>query len=171
MKKIVSDCNPQQVIFDTLDKLNIKYEIINHKPLYTMKDGLDIAERLHVVPCKNLLLCNRQQQFFLVMLMGNKRLAVKEIASLIGSSHLSFATDEQLKMLMHTQPGAVSPLGLLFDTENRVQLLVDTDILALHYIGCHPCINTCSIRLKSTDLFKIVLPNLSHSDYKTIKLG
>lgn len=145
MKKIVSDCKPQQVIFDTLDKLDIKCEIINHKPLYTMKDGLDIAKRLHVAPCKNLLLCNRQQQFFLVMLMGTKRLAVKKIASQIGSSHLSFSTDEQLKMLMHAQPGGVSPLGLLFDTENKVQLLVDTDILALRYVGCHPCINTCSI--------------------------
>lgn len=166
-----TDYEIQQVIFDALDRLGIEYDVIHHKPLFTMKDGLDIAEQLNVVPCKNLLLYNRQQQFYLVMSIGNKRLAIKEIANQIGSSHLSFANDEQLGELMNTRPGGVSPLGLLFDRKNKIQLLVDKDVLTLPNIGCHTCTNTCSIRLKSTDLFNIVLPYLSHSDYKTVNIG
>lgn len=136
-----------------------------------MQDGQEIAQLLDVTPCKNLLLCNRKGQFYLVSLLGDKRLSTKDIAIQVGSSHLSFANDEQLHEVMHAPTGGISPLGLLFDKENRVQLVIDKDILSLNHIGCHPCINTCSIRLRLTDLLEKFLPYTSHSSYRILQIN
>lgn len=160
----------QLLIFDALDSLGIRYKAICHDPVFNMQDGQKIAQLLEVTPCKNLLLCNRQAQFYLALLAGDKRVSVKDIAAQIGSSHLSFANEGQLKELLCASPGCVSPLELLFDKENHVQLLVDKDVLSLPYIGCHPCTNTCSIRLRLTDLLEVFLPYTHHSSYKILQI-
>ena len=66
-------------------------------------------------------------------------------------------------------PGSVSIMGLMNDTENVVQLLVDEDVLKGEYVGCHPCINTSSIRIKTEDLFGRVLEAMHHT-MRVVKL-
>ena len=66
-------------------------------------------------------------------------------------------------------PGSVSVMGLMNDTDNAVKLLVDEDVLKGEYIGCHPCINTSSLRLKTSDLFGIILKEMHH-DYTVVHL-
>ena len=66
-------------------------------------------------------------------------------------------------------PGSLSVLGLMNDKENRVRLLIDEDVLKGEFVGCHPCINTSSLRLKTADVVNVLLPAVGHS-YQTVVL-
>ena len=125
-------------ILNTLTSQKISYEVLEHEPLLTMQDGLYVEQKLKIVPCKNLLLVNRQHEFFLLMISGDKRVKVNNIAKEINSSHLSFASDDDLKALLNVSTGAVSPLDLVSDTEHNVKVLMDKELLSQEFIGCHP---------------------------------
>ena len=106
----------------------------------------------------------------MLLLTANKKLKTKELAGQIGSSHLSFASEKAMENLLCTFPGAVSILGLIYDKENKVQLLIDKEILESTYIGCHPCVNTCSLKIRLEDILKILLPKISHQNFNIVEL-
>ena len=156
--------------YDLLDSLGVAYQRIDHEPAMTMEICARIDETLQATICKNLLLCNRQcTSFYLLMIPGDKVFKTKDLSAQIGSSRLSFASAEHMQELLDITPGSVSVLGLMNDTENRVQLLIDEDVEKGEYFGCHPCINTSSLRLSTRDLFDKVLPAMHHTPI-TVKL-
>ena len=155
----------KQEIYNTLDRLGIDYTRLEHPSIMTMEEGMTIAQKLGVSPCKNLFLVNKQKEYFLLLLSGNKKLSAKSIAKQIGSSHLSFASDEDMETLLFTTPGAVSILGLIYDKENKVKLLIDKDVIQADYIGCHPCENTCSLKIRTKDILEVLLPAINHADF------
>lgn len=157
-------------VYDLLDELGIEYERIDHEEANTMEACEEIDRVLDAAICKNLFLCNRQKtQFYLLMILGEKKFKTKDITSQIGSARLSFAGAEDMEKYLDITPGSVSVMGLMNDKENQVQLLVDEDLLKDEYFGCHPCINTSSIRLKCKDVFEKFLPAVHH-DMKLVKL-
>ena len=157
--------------YDLLDELGIEYERVDHEEANTMEACAAIDEVLApAVICKNLFLCNTQQtRFYLLMIKEDKKFKTKEISKQINSSRLSFAPAEYMEKFLDITPGSVSVMGLMNDKENNVQLLVDEDVLKGEYFGCHPCINTSSMRLKVADVFEKFLPAVHH-DYLTVKL-
>ena len=121
--------------------------------------------------CKNLFLCNRQETaFYLLMIPDTKVFHTKDLSAQIGSARLSFAKPEYMEKFLDITPGSVSVMGLMNDTENQVQLLVDADVLEGEYLGCHPCINTSSLKLRTRDVFTTYL-NAVHHDYIAVHLG
>lgn len=100
---------PSDTIIAKLEELKIAYRKLEHKPIYTVDAGLEIAEKLEVLPCKCLLLRTRKKEYCMVLLSGNKHLSSKELAVQIVCSHLSFASKEKLGELLHMKPGAISP--------------------------------------------------------------
>ena len=150
-------------VYDLLDNLGIPYQRIDHEAAMTMEACAAIDEALDATICKNLLLCNRQcTDFYLLMLPGEKVFKTSVLSKQIGSSRLSFASGEYMEQLLDITPGSLSVLGLMNDHENRVQLLIDTDVLKGEYFGCHPCINTSSLRLRTKDLMEKILPATKH---------
>lgn len=150
--------------YDLLDSLGISYQRIDHAPAMTMEACAEIDKTLDAVICKNLLLCNRQcTQFYLLMLPGNKHFKTSVLSKEIGSSRLSFASSEHMEHDLDITPGSLSVLGLMNDKENHVQLLMDEDVLKGEFFGCHPCINTSSLRLRMDDLLGKILPAMGHS--------
>lgn len=149
--------------YDLLDRLGVAYQRVDHPAAMTMEDCLEIDKTLDAVICKNLLLCNRQQTaFYLLLLPGEKHFQTSVLSKIIGSSRLSFANAEYMERFLDITPGSVSVLGLMNDKENHVQLLVDTDVLQGEYFGCHPCINTSSLRFSVADLMEKVIPAMGH---------
>ena len=149
--------------YDFLDKLNIEYERIDHEAAMTMDVCAEIDEALGAMICKNLFLCNRQETtFYLLMIPGDKKFKTKDLSAQIGSSRLSFAKETYMEEFLDITPGSVSVLGLINDREHRVQLLVDRDVLKGDYIGCHPCINTSSLRIRQKDMWEKIVPALEH---------
>ena len=158
--------------YDLLDRLGISYERIDHEPAETMEACAEVDRVLApAVICKNLFLCNTQKtKFYLLAIRGDKKFKTKEISHQINSARLSFATPDFMEEYLDITPGSVSVLGLMNDKEKHVQLLVDEDVLAAEYFGCHPCINTSSLRLKTADVFGTFLDAIDH-DYLVVKLG
>lgn len=149
--------------YDFLDKLNIEYERIDHEAAMTMDVCAEIDEALGAMICKNLFLCNRQETtFYLLMIPGDKKFKTKDLSAQIGSSRLSFAKETYMEEFLDITPGSVSVLGLMNDREHRVQLLVDRDVLKGDYIGCHPCINMSSLRIRQKDMWEKIVPALEH---------
>ena len=151
-------------VYDLLDGLGIQYQRIDHEAAMTMEACAAIDEVLDATICKNLLLCNRQcTAFYLLMIPGDKVFKTSALSKQIGSSRLSFAAPEYMEQYLDITPGSVSVLGLMNDKENRVELLIDTDVLKGEYIGCHPCINTSSLRLRTEDLMTKIIPAMGHT--------
>ena len=162
----------EQRCYALLDSLGIEYYRCDHPDANanTMEDCLAIDGILEAMVCKNLFLCNRQQtEFYLLMMPGDKVFKTKELSAQIGSARLSFASPEHMEEYLDITPGSVSILGLMNDKEGAVKLLVDEDVLKEEYVGCHPCINTTSLKLRKTDLFGPVLQALHH-DMTLVKL-
>ena len=157
-------------VYDLLDELQIPYERVDHEVAETMEACKEIDEVLEADICKNLFLCNRQKtKFYLLMILGDKKFKTKDISAQIGSARLSFADAEEMEKYLDITPGSVSVMGLMNDTENHVQLLVDEDLLKGEYFGCHPCINTSSLKMKTADVLGPFLKAVHH-DMITVKL-
>ena len=149
--------------YDLLDRLGVEYQRIDHEAAMTMEACAAIDAALNAVICKNLLLCNRQcTVFYLLMMPGDKNFKTSILSKEIGSSRLSFAAPEYMEKFLDITPGSLSVLGLMNDKENQVQLLIDEDVLKGAYFGCHPCINTSSLRIATRDLMETILPALNH---------
>ncbi len=156
--------------YDYLDNLGIDYLRTDHGRADNMEACNEIDAVLGVLICKNLFLCNRQKtNFYLLMMPGDKKFKTKELSSQINSARLSFADPEDMLKYLDIEPGAVSIMGLMNDTEHKVQLLIDEDVLKGEEIGCHPCVCTSSLKIKTKDIIEKYLPATGH-DYVTVKL-
>ena len=150
--------------YDLLDRLGVEYQRIDHEAAMTMEACVEIDKVLDATICKNLLLCNRQCTAFylLMMIPGDKVFKTSVLSKEIGSSRLSFAKPEYMLEYLDITPGSVSVLGLMNDCDHHVELLMDEDVLKGEYFGCHPCINTSSLRIKTKDLMEKIIPAMDH---------
>ena len=146
----------EMAVYELLEKLEIPY--------------LRLDQLLGIHICKNLFLCNTQKtDFYLLMMPGEKKFKTKELSSQIGSARLSFAGSEFMEEFLDITPGSVSVMGLMNDHDGRVRLLIDQDVLKDEYVGCHPCINTSSLKIKTCDMLEKFLPYVQH-DYTVVEL-
>lgn len=156
--------------YDFLDRLGIEYQRTDHEPANNMEACNEIDAILEVLICKNLFLCNRQRtQFYLLMMPGDKKFKTKELSNQIHSARLSFAGPEDMLKYLDIEPGAVSIMGLMNDHDNAVQLLIDEDVLKGEYLGCHPCVCTSSLKMKTREVIEKFLPATGHG-YEVVHL-
>ena len=162
---------PREVrTYALLDTLGIPFTRVDHDATATIDACLEVEKILGIHICKNLFLCNAQKtRFYLLMMPENKKFKTKNLSKQINSARLSFAGDEYMEQFLDITPGSVSILGLANDKENQVQLLIDSDVLKDPFLGCHPCINTSSLKIKTADLTEKFLPAVHHS-YITVDL-
>ena len=146
-----------------LDSLGLEYRRVDHEHADTIEACEQVEGLLECKICKNLFLTNRQQtDFYLLVMPGEKPFKTKLLSKQIGSARLSFASPEHMEKYLDITPGSVSILGLMNDKGGAVRLLVDRDLLKEEYFGCHPCINTSSLRLKTADVLEKLLPAMGH---------
>ena len=156
--------------YDLLDKLGIEYKRIDHEEAMTMEVCEEIDKALQATICKNLFLCNRQEtDFYLLMMPGDKKFKTKDLSKALGVSRLSFAKEEYMLKFLDITPGSVSVMGLMNDKEQKVRLVIDEDVLEGAEVGCHPCINTSSIKFATKDLLEKIIPAMNH-DYTVVSL-
>jgi Ala-tRNA(Pro) deacylase len=149
--------------YDLLNKLNIQFKGIDHKPAMTIEDLGDTEFQLGVSIAKNLFLCNSSKKdFYLLIMPGDKKFLTKNLSKQIGSSRLSFADGSYMEELINITPGSLTILGLMYDKDHKVKLIIDKDILENEYFGCHPCMNTSSLKIKTSDIMNIFLPYTGH---------
>ena len=150
-------------VYDFLDKLGVIYDRVDHEALMTMEACEEADRVLEATICKNLFLCTaNKKEFYLLMIVGDKRLVTKDVSKKLGTSRLSFADESYMEEYLDITPGSVSVLGLMNDTENHVQLVIDEDVLKGENVGCHPCVNTSSLKIKTKDVFDTFLKSVGH---------
>ena len=160
----------EMAVYELLEKLEIPFLRLDHGVTATVEDCHDVDSKLGIHICKNLFLCNAQKTaFYMLMMPGTKKFKTKELSSQIGSARLSFAGAEYMEAFLDITPGSVSVMGLMNDKENRVRLLIDRDILADEFVGCHPYVNTSSMKIRTADILEKFLPYVKH-DYTAVAL-
>ncbi len=160
----------EMAVYSLMETLEISYERLDHEAAFTIEACQGVDEILGIHLCKNLFLCNSQKTVFYLLLMpGEKKFRTKELSAQIGSARLSFAPEEFMKEYMNLTPGSVTVMGLMNDQEHRINLLIDKDIMAEEFVGCHPCVNTASIKIKTKDLLEKFLPCTGHA-YRVVEL-
>lgn len=156
--------------YDLLDRLEIEYQRVDHEPKMTIAACNDVDQLLDITICKNLFLCNsKKTEFFLLVMPGEKRFVTKVVSKMIGSTRLAFADESYMEEFMDITPGSVSILGLMNDKENRIKLLIDKDVAEAESFGCHPCINTTSLKIRTRDILDKFLPAVNH-EYQLLEL-
>jgi len=160
----VSASAQEKKVYDFLDSLAIKYEGVSHEPADTIEVCHGVEKILKAEICKNLFLCNRQKtEFYLLLMPGDKKFKTKLLSKQINSSRLDFANCEYMEQYLGVKPGSVSVLGLINDSDNRVRLLIDEELLSKEYLGFHPCLNTSTLKIKLSDITDKFLPAVGHS--------
>ncbi len=154
----------EMAVYDLLESLDIPFVRVDHEAAMTIEACRGVDELLGTEICKNLFLCNAQKtKFYLLLMPGEKQFKTKDLSKQIGSSRLSFAPGEYMEKYLGVTPGSATILGLMNDPECQVQLLIDEEVTAGEEFGCHPCINTSSLKLKTSDVLEKLIPALKHT--------
>lgn len=158
-------------VYDLLESLDIEFFRTDHQAVNTIADCLEVDRVLGITICKNLFLCNRQKtEFYLLMIPGDKKLKTKELSAQVLASRLSFASGEDMVKYLNVTPGSATVMGLMNDVDNRVRLLVDQEVKEEEFMGCHPCVNTSSLKIRTKDVLDKFLKAVQH-DYQVVHLS
>lgn len=161
----IEACDAYQTrVYDTLDALGIDCIRAEHDAAHTIECCAAVERVLGAPICKNLFLCNRQKTaFYLLLMPGDKPFKTRDITSQIQSARLSFAGAQDMQHMLGCTPGSASVLGLLFDEQKQVSVLIDEELLACEWIGFHPCNNTATLKLRMRDITQRFLPYCDHA--------
>ena len=150
-------------VLSALAALGVSYELLEHAPVHTMEDCKAAEEALGGVMPKNLFLTPRNHaSHHLLIARADAPFRTSRISRQLGVSRLSFATAEELMDMLRTLPGAISPMGLLFDGEKKVRLAIDRALRGEERLLFHPCENTATLAVSGADFFERLLPALGH---------
>ncbi|NLK37897.1 MAG: prolyl-tRNA synthetase associated domain-containing protein [Epulopiscium sp.] len=156
--------NIKQITYDKLKELGISYDVYDHEPLYTIEAAAELDKKIGFPICKNLFLSTKHQtEFYLLFMMGEKKFRTGSVSKQVGVPRMTFGDDGHMWEYLKIRPGAVSPLGLLYDTEHHVNFLIDSDVLNMEKISIHPCDNTSTIVIQTKDLLEKILPACGHA--------
>ena len=145
--------NNRENILQRLAELNISYEMVNHEAAFTMDDLNSMGLNDNNAVCKNLFLRDyKGKRHMLVVLRGDKQADLVKIREEIDSSRLSFASDERLAKYLDVMKGSVSPLGIINDTAEEVEVYFDEDLKNMTRLGFHPNDNTATVFLSFNDV-------------------
>ena len=153
----------QQKIYENLNHLSIPFERVDNDPAITMEDCVLINERLDMKTVKTLFLCNRQQtNFYLFVTLDGKPFVTKDFSAALGISRVSFATEELLFSMLGTKIGATTVLSSIIDTENKVRIIFDIDVLKNEWYGCTDSTTTSYMKLKTAEVLEKYIPFTKH---------
>ena len=148
-------------VFELISAMGIGYKYMEHPAAATMADCKAVEEAFGAVMPKNIFLCPRNKSaFYLLITRPNAKYKTADISKQLGVSRLSFGPEAELKEYLMTTPGAITPMGLMFDSGKNVTLVVDSALKDAELLAFHPCVNTMSLAMTGADFFGKFLPAL-----------
>lgn len=149
--------NGDPKLYELLKQLNIQFDYYEHPPVPTVEEAKKYWADVDATHCKNLFFRNHKgNKHYLVVLEHTRQMDIRIIEQLLKQGKLSFASPERLMKYLGVQPGSVTPLALINDTENHVKLFLDENLKTSERISFHPCVNTASLVLKYEDLIRFI---------------
>ena len=154
----------QEKVYAVLDELAIPFERVDTDEVITMEDCIEVNKKLNMEMVKTLFLCNRQQtEFYLFVTKGDKPFCSKDFSSALDISRVSFAPAELMETMLDTKIGAATVFSSIIDTDNRVHIVFDKDILNEEYYGCSDGVTTGYMKIRTDDIINKLLPYTKHS--------
>jgi len=154
----------QEKTYQVLHELNIPFERVDTDEAITMEDCVQIDAKLEMKMVKTLFLCNRQQTaFYLFVTAGDKPFCSRNFSTALGISRVSFAPAEKMESMLGTKIGAATVFSALSDTENRVQIIFDKDVLKEEWYGCSDGTTTGYMKVRTADILHVFLPAARHA--------
>jgi len=147
----------EQKVYEVLESLGVSYEKHEHPPVYTVEEAEQYWKDMSGAHCKNLFLRNKKgKRHYLLVLEHSKKADLKSLTKRLNEDTLSFASGDRLMRFLGLEAGAVSPFGLINDTQKAVQVVIDRDLQKAGKIGFHPNVNTATVLLEFTDFEKFL---------------
>lgn len=148
----------RDTILNELTNQGINYKEVEHEAVFTIEDIDKLGNIFQNAKiCKNLFVRDQKgKKHFLIVMPEEKRAPLAEIAKKIGSTKLSFASNERLMKYLKLQPGSVTPLAIINDEEKVVEVIIDEELRKEQLLGVHPCVNTSTILITPQDLEKYI---------------
>lgn len=151
----------KEEVYDFLKQNNIKFEVDEHIQVFNMEDLKRVSLKYPNYDGKNIFLRDdKKENYYLITILGNKKVDLKKFRIDNGLRHLSFASDVELYNYLKLIPGSVTPLGLLNDKDKVVKFYIDEDFFKEPFIiGVHPNDNSATVWLNVNDLIDIIKNN------------
>jgi len=147
----------QPELYELLEKLDIQFEYREHPPVATIEEATRHWKGINAGRCKNIFLRNHKgNRHYLVILEHLRDLNMRDLEQRLKQGKLSFASPERLKRYLGVEPGSVSPLGLVNDTDHHVYIFIDNKLLSFERLSFHPNVNTASITISRDDLIRFI---------------
>ena len=143
-------------LFAYLDSLQIAQTTIEHPPVFTVEEAQQHTHHLPGGHTKNLFLEDKAGGLWLITCLDEQPVKVNALARLLGAPRFSFGKPDRLMQILGVEPGSVTALALINDTERRVRPVLDTKLLAHELVNCHPLTNTATTTLKAADLVRFM---------------
>ena len=148
--------NTKEDLFERLNHLGIKIQTTEHQPAYTVEDAKTHRGDLSGAHSKNLFLKDKKSQLWLIVCLEDRSLNMKDLKDIIGSAHLSFGKPDLLLEVLGVTPGSVSPFALINDSELRVRVVLDQEMMGFDYLNFHPLENTSTTQISRDDMLKFI---------------
>lgn len=159
----------QQKVIDKLNELDIPFDIHFHPPIFTIEEALEYWKKLDSTHCKNLFFRNHKgNRHYLVIFDCMKQLAIHDLEHRLKQGKLTFASKVRMNKYLGINPGSVSPFGIINDTEHKVYLFIDKNLLKAERLSFHPNDNTATCVIKKDDFIKFL--DAMGNEYEFIEL-
>lgn len=147
----------EQRVYEVLEKLGITFSRHEHPPVYTVEEAEQHWGDITGAHCKNLFLRNKKgSRHYLVIIESSKYADLRSLTRKIGEDRLSFASEKRLMKYLGLEAGAVSPFGLINDSRNEVEVILDSDLEKADKVNFHPNVNTATVGIIFSDFEKFL---------------
>jgi len=139
-----------------LEQWGIEHATTTHAPAFTVSDAQALRGRIPGAHTKNLFLKDKKGRLFLLVALEDARVELKRLHKVLGCARLSFGRPELLEEVLGVKPGSVTPFALINDSEGRVQVMLDRDLLQHEQVNFHPLVNTATTTISREDFLKFL---------------
>lgn len=147
-------------VLEKLNELQVPFELVEHDPVYTIEEMEQLNITSHGNVVKNLFLRDQKgKRHFLVVLNKDKQVDISKIKAQLGTTNLSFGSEERLEKHLGLTKGSVSPLGIFNDPDGKVEIVIDKDLVNVDKLGIHPNDNTATLFIDYKHLESIIKSN------------
>ena len=151
-------------VCEYLNGIGVAFQRLDHERVSSMEECKIVEARLGGVVARNLFLTTTPRNaYYLLLAHPESAFRTSIVSRQAGSSRLSFADESDVKRLLNAHAGAISPFGLIYDTQKRVGLLIDKKLYKEEYWVFHPLENTSSVKLKRDDFLNVFLTSLGRA--------
>ena len=131
-------------LFARLDAIGVAHTTLDHAPVFTVGEGLEIKAAMNGGHTKNLFLKDARDQPWLISALGETTIDLKRLHPVIGSGRLSFGSAALMEETLGVTPGSVTAFGLINDTDHRVRFVLDAALARADPVNFHPLTNTAT---------------------------